>query len=128
MEARFRKTPDCVPEWPLSRVPGPPGETGYEYGAAPRADAAPACRQNRIVMPPDSSNWFDYCASAPVPVRAVLTSMRNAFVTACVTGDLFIVLPALIEQSKLLLRPHAAVRAAGISRPRVPHAHDGVED
>lgn len=40
----------------------------------------------------------------PVPARRVLAQMRDVLLTAFVTADLFIVLPALIEGSKALLR------------------------
>ena len=55
----------------------------------------------------------------PVPVLALLGSMRNVFVTAFVTGDLFIVLPALIERSKDLLRRHGGVTEAEAESPDV---------
>jgi Na+/H+-dicarboxylate symporter/ABC-type amino acid transport substrate-binding protein len=42
----------------------------------------------------------------PIPARRVLGSMRDVLITAFVTADLFIVLPALIERSKALLREH----------------------
>jgi Na+/H+-dicarboxylate symporter/ABC-type amino acid transport substrate-binding protein len=40
----------------------------------------------------------------PIPARRVLSAMRDVLITAFVTADLFIVLPALIERSKVLLR------------------------
>jgi Na+/H+-dicarboxylate symporter/ABC-type amino acid transport substrate-binding protein len=40
----------------------------------------------------------------PIPARRVRQGLRDVFITAFMTGDLFIVLPALIERSKLLLR------------------------
>jgi Na+/H+-dicarboxylate symporter/ABC-type amino acid transport substrate-binding protein len=42
----------------------------------------------------------------PIPARRVLQSTRDVLITAFVTADLFIVLPALIERSKVLLRQH----------------------
>jgi len=45
-------------------------------------------------------------ALTPVPYRAVLGSMRDALITAFMTGNLFIVLPILSEQSKRLARDH----------------------
>ncbi len=52
-------------------------------------------------------------ALTPIPVVDLLHSARNSLITAFVAGDLFIVLPSLIEESKELLRrhgvsPHAA--------------------
>ena len=42
----------------------------------------------------------------PIPVRRILQSTRDALITAFITGDLFIVLPALIDRSKELLQEH----------------------
>jgi Na+/H+-dicarboxylate symporter/ABC-type amino acid transport substrate-binding protein len=39
----------------------------------------------------------------PVPARRVLDSTRNVLITAFITGDLFIVLPSLIERSRALI-------------------------
>jgi Na+/H+-dicarboxylate symporter/ABC-type amino acid transport substrate-binding protein len=39
----------------------------------------------------------------PVPARRVLGSTRDVLITAFITGDLFIVLPSLIEQSRALI-------------------------
>ena len=47
-------------------------------------------------------------ALTPIPQSEVLRSTRNALITAFVAGDLFIVLPALIEASKMLIERHAA--------------------
>jgi len=42
----------------------------------------------------------------PIPVRRILHSTRDALITAFITGELFIVLPALIEGSKKLLEEY----------------------
>jgi Na+/H+-dicarboxylate symporter/ABC-type amino acid transport substrate-binding protein len=42
----------------------------------------------------------------PIPARRLLGATRDVLITAFVTGDLFIVLPTLIERSKALLREH----------------------
>jgi Na+/H+-dicarboxylate symporter/ABC-type amino acid transport substrate-binding protein len=42
----------------------------------------------------------------PIPVRRILQSTRDALITAFITGDLFVVLPALIDRSKQLLEEH----------------------
>ena len=42
----------------------------------------------------------------PIPVRRILRSTRDALITAFITGDLFVVLPALIDRSKELLAEH----------------------
>ena len=39
----------------------------------------------------------------PIPFRRVLGAMKDVFITAFATGDLFVVLPTLIERSKELL-------------------------
>jgi Na+/H+-dicarboxylate symporter/ABC-type amino acid transport substrate-binding protein len=44
----------------------------------------------------------------PIPARRVLSVMRDVLITAFVTGDLFIVLPALIERSKVLLSEYGS--------------------
>jgi Na+/H+-dicarboxylate symporter len=48
----------------------------------------------------------------PIPVAAILRSTRDALITAFITGDLFIVLPALIDRSKALLQEHGVPEAA----------------
>jgi Na+/H+-dicarboxylate symporter/ABC-type amino acid transport substrate-binding protein len=45
-------------------------------------------------------------ALTPIPYRAVLNRTRDPLVTAFMTGSLFIVLPALAEQTKALLREY----------------------
>ncbi len=55
----------------------------------------------------------------PVPALAVLASMKNVFITAFVTGDLFIVLPALIDRSKELLTRHGALEPEHVEAPDV---------
>ena len=42
----------------------------------------------------------------PIPVRRILRATRDPLITAFITGELFIVLPALIDQSKALLEEH----------------------
>ena len=44
----------------------------------------------------------------PIPARRILQSTRDALITAFITGELFIVLPALIDRSKELLQEHGA--------------------
>lgn len=46
-------------------------------------------------------------ALTPIPHREVLGPMRDALITAFLAGDLFIVLPLLVESSKDLLARHA---------------------
>ena len=55
----------------------------------------------------------------PIPARRVLQATRDVLITAFITGDLFIVLPALIERSKALLREHGALAAEDGSPPDV---------
>ncbi len=43
----------------------------------------------------------------PVGAREMFSLTRNALITACVAGDLFIVLPALVEASRTLIARHA---------------------
>ena len=45
-------------------------------------------------------------ALTPIPYRRLLGQMRDALITAFVTSDLFIVLPQLTEQSKVLAREY----------------------
>ena len=47
----------------------------------------------------------------PIPAHRILQSTRDALITAFITGDLFIVLPALIDRSKELLEEHGVPRA-----------------
>lgn len=42
----------------------------------------------------------------PIPARRVLRSTRDALITAFMTGDLFVVLPTLIERAKALLEEY----------------------
>jgi Na+/H+-dicarboxylate symporter/ABC-type amino acid transport substrate-binding protein len=42
----------------------------------------------------------------PIPARRILQATRDALITAFITGELFIVLPALIDCSKALLAEH----------------------
>ena len=49
----------------------------------------------------------------PIPVRRILQSTRDALITAFITGDLFIVLPALVDRSKELLQEHGFQEAEG---------------
>jgi Na+/H+-dicarboxylate symporter/ABC-type amino acid transport substrate-binding protein len=55
----------------------------------------------------------------PIPARRVLLSTRDVLLTAFITGDLFIVLPSLIERSKLLLREHGRLGPEEGSPPDV---------
>ena len=48
-------------------------------------------------------------ALTPIPALDLLQTTRNALITAFVAGDLFIVLPALIESSKTLLQRHGVL-------------------
>ena len=45
-------------------------------------------------------------ALTPIPFADLLKTTRNALITAFVAGDLFIVLPALVDASKALLERH----------------------
>ena len=47
----------------------------------------------------------------PIPARRILQSTRDALITAFITGELFIVLPALIDRSKALLEEHGNPQA-----------------
>jgi Na+/H+-dicarboxylate symporter/ABC-type amino acid transport substrate-binding protein len=55
----------------------------------------------------------------PIPARRVLRSMRDVFITAFMTGDLFIVLPSLIERAKEVLREHSVEEVEEGSAPDV---------
>ena len=48
-------------------------------------------------------------ALTPIPALDLLRTTRNALITAFVAGDLFIVLPALIDGSKSLLQRHGVM-------------------
>ena len=52
-------------------------------------------------------------ALTDIPVRDIFASTRDALITAFVAGDLFIVLPQLIEASKTLVERNAAGAGAG---------------
>lgn len=58
----------------------------------------------------------------PVPVTAVLSSTRNIMLTAFVAGNLFIVLPSLIEACKTLLRRYEVDRASDLPDVVIPAA------
>ena len=47
----------------------------------------------------------------PIPALRILQSTRDALITAFITGELFIVLPALIDRSKELLAEHGVAPA-----------------
>ncbi len=49
-------------------------------------------------------------ALTPIPMREIFALNRNALITAFVAGDLFIVLPVLIESSRTLLERHGRRR------------------
>ena len=55
----------------------------------------------------------------PIPARRVLQSTRDVLITAFMTGDLFIVLPSLIERSKILLREQGSLEPEEGSPPDV---------
>jgi Na+/H+-dicarboxylate symporter/ABC-type amino acid transport substrate-binding protein len=55
----------------------------------------------------------------PIPYRAVLGPTRGALVTAFVAGDLFIVLPILIDACKELLERHLGADARSAALPDV---------
>lgn len=55
----------------------------------------------------------------PVPARRVLGSTRDVLITAFVAGDLFIVLPSLIERSRALIAEGGALDAEAGSAPDV---------
>src|SRR6185436_17269290 len=49
----------------------------------------------------------------PIPVGRILQSTRDPLITAFITGDLFVVLPALIDRSKQLLEEHGVHGTGG---------------
>jgi Na+/H+-dicarboxylate symporter/ABC-type amino acid transport substrate-binding protein len=55
----------------------------------------------------------------PIPARRVLQATRDVLITAFVTADLFIVLPALVERSKQLLAEAGSPEAEEGSPPEV---------
>jgi Na+/H+-dicarboxylate symporter/ABC-type amino acid transport substrate-binding protein len=55
----------------------------------------------------------------PIPARRVLAATRDGLITAFMTGDLFIVLPILIDRSKELLREHGLPETEEGSPPDV---------
>jgi len=58
-------------------------------------------------------------ALTPIGYRELLAPMRNALITAFMAGDLFIVLPALIEACKELLARHQPTNENAASLPDV---------
>jgi Na+/H+-dicarboxylate symporter/ABC-type amino acid transport substrate-binding protein len=58
-------------------------------------------------------------ALTPIRVRDMFRLTRDALITAFVAGDLFIVLPVLIEASKTLLAEHASSHANATTLPDV---------
>jgi Na+/H+-dicarboxylate symporter/ABC-type amino acid transport substrate-binding protein len=54
----------------------------------------------------------------PIPARRVLLGTRDALITAFITGQIFIVLPILIDRSKALLQEHG-VAQSGEGSPEV---------
>jgi Na+/H+-dicarboxylate symporter len=58
-------------------------------------------------------------ALTPIPFREVLGPTRDALITAFIAGDLFIVLPILIESCKELLAKYAAATARSKDLPDV---------
>ena len=61
-------------------------------------------------------------AVTPIPASAIFRKTRDGLITAFAAGDLFIVLPALIEASKALIAAHVRDddRAAGLPEVLVP--------
>jgi Na+/H+-dicarboxylate symporter/ABC-type amino acid transport substrate-binding protein len=55
----------------------------------------------------------------PIPVHQILNKTRDALLTAFTTGELFIVLPSLIDRSKELLMAHGLPEAQEGSPPEV---------
>jgi Na+/H+-dicarboxylate symporter len=55
----------------------------------------------------------------PIPVLRLLQAMKDVLLTAFVTGDLFVVLPTLIERSKELIREDVGPDAPDTSLPEV---------
>ncbi len=74
-------------------------------------------------------------ALTPIRMRDIFSLTRNALITAFVAGDLFIVLPVLIESSRTLIERagvgHVAGEAAGGHRPGLvqlsPHREAAVD-
>jgi ABC-type amino acid transport substrate-binding protein len=58
-------------------------------------------------------------ALTPIRMREMFGLSRDALITAFVAGDLFIVLPGLIEASRILLARHAAGRREAAELPDV---------
>ena len=56
----------------------------------------------------------------PIPVAPLMRTMRNVLVTTFVAGNLFIVLPGLIEGCKRLLREHGVEQRRRFARRRRP--------
>lgn len=55
----------------------------------------------------------------PIPARRILLSTKDVLITAFMTGDLFLVLPSLIERSRALLREHGEAEPEEGSAPDV---------
>ncbi len=55
----------------------------------------------------------------PIPARRVRQATRDVLITAFVTGDLFIVLPTLVDRCKELLREHAEAGTSDADAPDV---------
>jgi Na+/H+-dicarboxylate symporter/ABC-type amino acid transport substrate-binding protein len=55
----------------------------------------------------------------PIPARRILAATRDGLITAFMTGDLFIVLPILIDQSKALLSQYGFQEEEAGSYPEV---------
>ena len=58
-------------------------------------------------------------ALTPIRAREIFSLTRDALITAFVAGDLFIVLPALIEASKTLLARHSPASTGAPTLPDV---------
>lgn len=58
-------------------------------------------------------------ALTPIPHRAVLATTRDALIMAFTTGNLFVVLPLLAEQSRALLKEYTGVGSADEQLPDI---------
>ena len=63
-------------------------------------------------------------ALTPVPYTAVLRETQGPVITACVAGDLFIVLPSLIEASKSLIAKYGREDAPALVDAIVPISYN----
>jgi Na+/H+-dicarboxylate symporter/ABC-type amino acid transport substrate-binding protein len=63
-------------------------------------------------------------ALTTIPYRDLLRTAQTPLITAFVAGDLFIVLPALIDASKTLMERHGAAEAAALPDAIVPASYN----